>query len=221
MIPKPVPLAALLLVAAVGGAAASVIPVANPSFETLPAGGLPFTCGGGCSYSVNDPVPGWTGFGSFGQFQPGPAFGNFTYFNTVPNGVTVAYSNDGGLIQTVGVLAQAGVTYTLQVDVGYRKDATDPSLPELVVGSNTITNVIPNPPQFSEDWITDTITYTATALDAGAPISIVLGANAVQGDWDNVRLSDNLAAVPEPVGFLLFGTGIVTLGLLRRRPRSL
>ncbi len=221
MIPKAVSFAALLLVAAAHGAAASAIPVANPSFETLPAGGLPNGCGVGCSYSMNDPVPGWTGFGSFGQFQPGPAFGNFTYFNTVPDGVTVAYSNGGGLTQTVAALAQAGVTYTLQVDVGYRKDVTDQSLPELVVGSNTIANVIPNPPQFSGDWVTDTITYTATALDAGAPISIVLTANGVQGNWDNVRLSDNLAAIPEPMSVALFGTGIAALGLFRRRSGSL
>ncbi len=139
----------------------------------------------------------------------------------MPDGVTVAYSNGGGLTQTVAVLAQAGVTYTLQVDVGYRKDVAEPSLPGLVVGSNTITNVISNPPQFSGDWVTDTITYTATALDAGAPISIVLGANGVQGDWDNVRLSDSLAAIPEPMSVMLFGTGIVSLGLLRRRPAAL
>ena len=73
-----------------GGARASTIFVENASFETLPVGGLDQTgCAPGCSYSVGN-IPGWNVTGSSGQFIPGatPA-----YFNSVPDGVTVAYTN--------------------------------------------------------------------------------------------------------------------------------
>jgi hypothetical protein len=208
------------LMAAASGASAAVIPVVNGSFETLPAGGLPNGgCGAGCSYSINDPVPGWSGTASFGQFRPGPASGNLAFFNSVPDGLTVAYSNGGSLAQTVAAAAVTGVTYTLSVDIGYRNDIPDNGTVELVVGSNHIANPILSPPQLSGNWVTDTIVYTAIGADAGAPISLVLSSPGAQGDWDNVRLSDNATAIPEPMGLALLGTALAALSVLRRRAR--
>ena len=40
--------------------------------------------------------------------------------------------------QTVGTVAQAGLTYTLQVDLGPRKDLPDPGVVMLQVGANTV-----------------------------------------------------------------------------------
>jgi hypothetical protein len=80
---------------------AGTITVDNPSFETLPAGGLPAGCGTGCAFSVA-PIPGWTNTGSSGQFQPGTQDGNFAYFNSLSDGITNAYSNGGTISQTVG-----------------------------------------------------------------------------------------------------------------------
>jgi hypothetical protein len=99
-------------------AEAGAIAVNNPSFETLPAGGLPNTdgCGSvpGCAYSI-DQIPGWTVTGELtGQFQPGTTPNMF--FNSLPDGPTIAYTNDGSITQTVSTLAAAGVTYTLTVD---------------------------------------------------------------------------------------------------------
>src|ERR1700688_5069315 len=163
--------------------------VANPSFEILPAGGLPAGCGPGCSYSVNTPIPFWTSGGSFGQFQPGVQVGDFTYFNSVPDGITVAYINGGTIAQTVGTTAQAGVTYTLQGDIGFRKDVPDPGSITLEIDSHSILATDVAAP-LSGNWVDYTATYTALATDVGDPISILLS-SGIQGDFDNVRLSNN------------------------------
>src|SRR5688572_13437784 len=97
---------------------AAPIAVNNPSFEELPAGGLPNGCGPACSYSI-DFIPEWNntpflGLGLIsGQFQPGTHAGNFTYFNTLSDGITSAHTTNSGITQTVGVTVQEGVTYTL------------------------------------------------------------------------------------------------------------
>src|SRR5579871_6717769 len=112
-----------VVLAAVPGVAAPLF-VSNYSFETLPAGGLNLgSCGAGCSYSQTA-IPGWTLVGSGGQFQPGnPA--NTSYFDTLSDGPTNAYNNTaGGIIsQVLSVPVVLGGVYTLQVDIGYRKDA--------------------------------------------------------------------------------------------------
>ena len=104
------------------GANASSITVLNPSFETLPAGGLNNgTCGsaGGCwSYAQ---IPDWStsqtdspGGLDYGQFQPLSSTPSpFTYLTAGP---TIAFLDYGATIsQSVGT-AVAGITYTLQVD---------------------------------------------------------------------------------------------------------
>ena len=205
------------MAAAAPPATAGVISVINPSFEILPAGGLPFAgCGPGCSYSMGAAIPGWTSTNfQTGEFQPGVVAGNFAYFNSVPNGITVAYTNGDTISQTLSAIAQAGVTYMLQVAMGFRKDVPNPGTVALDINGNIVfaTGV---PLQGSGDWVTYTAFYTANALDAGQPISIILDSQGVQGDWDNVRLT-----VPEPSA--LIGVALLSLfglGIIRRRAHS-
>ena len=74
-------------------------------------------------------------------------------------------------------------------------------------------------------FATYTATYTGLAADAGDPITIQLGVSSGQGDFDNVRLSDNLySAVPEPSTPALVGGGIIALfgfRKLRNKPHTL
>jgi hypothetical protein len=105
---------------------ADIIPVNNPSFETLPSGGLPISSYLGGNYSIAS-IPGWvsTGNGPSGQFQPGGPSGTpNAYYNTLSAGPTEAWTNGGTLSQTVGATVRAGVTYTLLVDIGARLDNT-------------------------------------------------------------------------------------------------
>jgi hypothetical protein len=192
------------------------ITVLNPSFEILPGGGLPDGCGVGCSYSVA-PIPGWTNTGTSGQFQPGSSSGNFAYFNAVPNGLTVAYSNGGTITQTVGPTVQAGQTYTLNVWLGNRNDGYDGQGSAALVldyGTPSATTYLASgTPAPRGEFSLFTATFTGTALTAGDTITIDLIASGAQGDFDNVSLS----ATPEPALYGILGLGLVGLLVAVRR----
>jgi hypothetical protein len=196
---------------------ASPIVVGNPSFETAGGGGLPFLCGTACSYSTDGVIPGWTVTGPAGLFRPGPPI-NTTYFNSVTDGTTTAYSDGGSISQTVGATVQLGVTYSLQVNVGVRNDiGVDLGTEALVINGNTIlaTGVLPT----AGNWSTFTATYTGLAADVGQAITIRLASAGVEGNWDIVRLSDNVTSTtPEPAtGALVSLMVLAWAGIARRK----
>lgn len=205
---------------------ADVVPVANPSFETLPPGGLPIGCGTNCNFDQGVVPPGWmftpgtTNIGLYGQLQPGPP-ATTTYFSSVPDGITVAWSDESGSIiyQNVGTTTGAGVNYTLTVDIGARADTSAnlfDGTADLMIGTTVCaaTGTMPSPGSWG--------VYTAlcTSTEAGDPIVIQLNSSGSQGDFDNVHLTDSLntSATPEPASFFLMGSGLLAMGgILRRR----
>jgi hypothetical protein len=209
-----------LFFALTAGASASPIVVSNFSFETLPVGGLPIGCSGtGCDFSVGA-IPGWTNSGDSGQFHPG---NNTIYFNSIPDGNTVAYSNNaGGVIsQSVGTVAAANTAYTLQVDLGFRNDGLDSlGIAQLLIGGAPInaTGVAPT----IGNWSTFTATYNSVAADIGKTLTIQLIATGSQSDFDNVRLDASApTAAPEPASTSLVVLGLAMLGLgVPRRKRA-
>jgi len=200
---------------------AGTIVVSNASFENLPLGGLPNGCGAGCSYSSGGiPIPGWTSSDSTpGQFQPGSSSGNFIFFNSVPDGITTAYSNGGTISQVVAPTVQVGVTYTLQVDVGARNDLPFNSFVDLLINGNLISAVGVTPT--AGNWSTYTATYTGLAADVGQAITIQLATGGAQGNYDNVRLSDDLnGAAPEPATAAVFTLGLAGILAYARSKRN-
>jgi hypothetical protein len=200
-------------------AGAGTITVNNPSFETLPAGynlfNFPYFANVATDPNYN--IPGWTATTNAGAlgYAAGQQWpGCCSYISPPPVGPDIAFLSEGKISQTVGQTAVQGVTYTLQVDVGFRTDLTNDGTVALVVGSNTI-YATGTSNQHSGNWYNWTAIYTATAADAGQSISIVLSNPTIggdQGDYDNVRLTDN--ATPLPAALPLFATGLGVMGLL-------
>lgn len=199
-------------------ASAASVSVTNPSFETLPPGGLNLACGTACAYSTGGVIPGWTTSStSSGEFSPGP-LSNTTFFNTIPDGSTIAYMDATGTItQLVGTVAAANVVYTLLVDIGNRKDQPATGSVQLLFAGNSAVNAT-GVAATDGNWSTFTATYTTTAADIGKAITIQLSSGGVEGDFDNVRLdATSTAATPEPTTIGLFGLGLLGLGVIRRR----
>jgi hypothetical protein len=213
--------ASLFLILIASASAAPII-VNNPSFETLPGSGLNYACtGAGCGFSLGG-IPGWTDDATTGQLEPGS---NTMYFNSVPDGDIVAFTEGVGTIsQNVGAVTAGGTDYTLQVDVGLRRDL--PSSPvgtvELMIGNTVVvaSGVAPT----AGNWSNYTAVYTSSAADVGKTISIVLSSSANQGDFDNVRLDASTletdAVAPEPASLALIGFGLAALAGVMRRKRA-
>lgn len=216
---------ALILVLAFGcsSAFADSITVQNPSFEIpiLNLGNAPGQTGNATgtwiSYS-----PGWPGSVDMGAGEYLPS--NTSLPTGATDGQDVLWINSGYVSQTLTATLQNNSTYTLQVDVAQRTDVPVIDYYIYLMAGNTIiaadnNSLHPDP----GTWLTSTITYTSGANDplAGQALSIVLGVNTWQTDFDNVRLADPPAGsvgVPEPSSLLLMGFGL--LPLVRRRRRS-
>jgi hypothetical protein len=138
---------------------ADAIPVANPSFETLPSGGLNNFCGESCAFSTGLAIPGWNTTGSqTGQWITGGFDGN----PPAIDGSVLAYSNGGTISQEVGS-AIAGDTYTA------RTDAPLDAVVQLEINGLVVATAAPAVPQLAGTWANWTAVYTATSAQAGDP----------------------------------------------------
>ena len=169
------------------------------------------------------------------------------YGQTPTNGTDIANHTAYQLLTDTFI---EGATYTLTVDHSLRGDSGEPGQ-EFDTGSIMFFRQNQNPggptTAFSGptigildgslangnnpvglvpgDWVTQTLTYVATAADAGQPIGImVTTTSAFQGVYDNVRLTVDLAqaeaeAVPEPSTYALGLIGLAGVGLVAWRKR--
>jgi hypothetical protein len=188
------------------------IPVQNSSFETLPAGGLNFPCGGSCVFSYGLGIPDWSTTGyETGQWITGGYAGNPPAYD----GDVLAFSNGGTIYQGVGT-AVAGTTYTLQVEVLHRTDYPIAGTVQLEIGGSVVaTSTTPDGGAGTwNDWIA---TYTATGADAGKALTILLTGTGPQGDFDDVRLNASGGAVPEASTWAMMLTGFGAMALMARR----
>jgi PEP-CTERM motif len=143
---------------------------------------------------------------------------------TTPEPIVVREQN-ATISQVVSTPALAGVTYTLDVDMGFPTDLGDFGQVQLIVGNEAPVIATPlaslglteKQMELTGNWFDFEASFTATAADAGAPIEIVLWSlNHGQGFsyFGDVRLTDSLSVsspvdTPEPAtwAMMLIGFG--------------
>ena len=251
---SPVIFCAAGLAALGASARANIVPVVDPYFDMFPPGQsaanfFQVGCGPGCAFA-DKPVVGWTASATFqtgalsGQWQIGTAT---TAFNGPPiiAGTTtpeliVERDINATISQVVSTTALAGVTYTLDVDLGFNLgNRPDLASVFLVVGGHQSTAATPLPSygltqaqmQGSGNWYDFQTSYTATSADAGDPIEILLSSltgNATPTAWfADVRLVDSLSSVnplatPETATWAMMALGFGGMaGVAAVRRRSL
>ncbi|MCU1248249.1 MAG: hypothetical protein JWQ49_1278, partial [Edaphobacter sp.] len=186
------------------------IPVNNPTFEYT-SGPFFRPCGGvGLCGIGTGPILGWVNSGASGIVD----YVNGTYFNAPDDYPDSAWSNGPSISQTVRATVQLGVTYTLQVDLGWSNLTAFDGVAGLLV-NGTFYPATGNP--VPGGWSPFVAIYTALPSDVGSPITIELRSSGEQGNFDNVRLAET----PEPA---YFGVGLASIAVgavvLRRRRRS-
>jgi hypothetical protein len=234
------------LAALSASAKANIITVADPMFDQFPSVPTTFAgftvgttadtylffgCGGTCRFA-DDNVVGWTSSGTYqrgivsGQWRIGDQTNTFNA-GASPEPIVLRDIN-ATISQIVSTTAVPGVTYTLDVDLGFAKATATKDLGSifLVVGGNQSAAGIPlasygltrTQMQNSGNFYDFQTSYTATAADAGDPIEILLSSltgDATPTAWfADVRLTDSLSSVnplatPEPStwAMLLLGFG--------------
>jgi hypothetical protein len=187
-------------------AQATAIAVANHSFESqVLADGINVVG-----------IAGWSSGG--GVFNPlvGPT-GSFS--NPVPDGNNTAWLNGGSVSQVLNAFLLANSTYTLQVEVGDRRDSTFPGYSvSLTAGGHVLATESALTP--NDGFLTSVISFTTQATNPylGQLLGITLHSNGIQTNFDNVRL--DVSTVPEPASTAMMLAGLAWLGMAARRRRG-
>jgi hypothetical protein len=190
------------------GWATTVIYPTNYSFEspTLAQGAW-----------TNNVVPGWTLSGGSGNYG-----GVWYPWFTVPDGNQVAWLDQGTLSQQLSNTIQAYHTYTL--DVMVTRNNSSPTYTIQLVAHDG-----------SGDHVLDTISGIATSnrvfqnvhlsydnvnAYTGSYLKVVLISSALESAFDNVYLTETANPVPIPAAYLLLGSGLLGVAVLRLKRKS-
>jgi hypothetical protein len=216
--------------AGIGGAAwADGIPVYNNSFEI--SNPMLYSCEAPATCAWNaGPIPGWvSSLNGSASLQPG----NSMFIGPLPGGgITVASIDFGTLSQTLDVTLLPDSVYTLSVYVGHRLPDPTPFYSgdtqqdliadysiSLDAGGTTLATLTGSNGDIpAGTFALETLTYTTGDVVSPGDLSIVLGADGPQIDFDDVLLDPE--PTPEPDSFVLMGIGVACLALLWRHSQS-
>jgi hypothetical protein len=158
-------------------------------------------------------MPGWTGTGSFGNWDPGIG----QYSTGVVEGNCVGWINGGSIFQALDWTVNSENILTLSIDIGNRSDLAFPKYSvELWAGDDKLVSdgsITPGEGLFS----TLTLSYEVEKNNPflGKQLGIRIWAEGMQLNFDNLKLSndsmDQPNAVPEPATLFMLGLGLIGL----------
>lgn len=197
---KKVIAVAILLLAALPLRAQTI---ANPSFESPATLNLsnpngPWNTG---------PIPSWTISGGVAGLWQVVGINEFA---SVPDGITIAYSNGGKISQDLGAPAQANTIYTLTVWTGRRSDQWEtPTNSYTISLSGGATILCTQSAQLSTipvgTFTKQVLTCPVGVTPPTGNLSVSLGCDGPQCAFDNLSLTSKSAIVPILRNFTIFG----------------
>lgn len=185
------------------------ITIVNAGFEDIGLSDGQYTllpsASDGSGIVTSNPVPGWTVTGYAGSWNPPST----VCYDAIPDGVHIIYGHTGTstFTQTLSATLIANTTYTLQVEVGHRKDVSFVGYQvQFLAGGNLLAQDNNTLFPAANTFLTSTVTFSTQNIHAylGQALQIKLVSLGAQTNFDKVRLDAN-TVVPECSSLLLCG----------------